>query len=75
MRTCFVVALLAVSTIAASAQQATPVSASYPCESFRKEANGSWTQVKPIKVLNVTLTDISYDKGSKEALDLDKRCR
>lgn len=45
-----------------------------PCDSLRKEKDSSWAQVKPITALNVTVTAVSYDKGSKEALSLDKRC-
>jgi hypothetical protein len=46
----------------------------FPCNSFQRSKDGSWTQVKSITALNVTVTSISYEKGSKEALSLDKRC-
>jgi hypothetical protein len=59
----------------AAASSAQPVSPhDFPCSSFHRELDGSWRQVEPITVSNVTLTKISYEGSSKEAQSLDKRC-
>ena len=73
-------AVLSVAT-PALAQQSTPIYRSsvdaaraLPCDSVRRNADGSWTMKGAVVIGGITMKDSVYEKDTDEAPILETRC-